>query len=362
MVTSGRIAGSAGGTKAAIPSGIDGVTPQWLTAVLGGAVTDVRAEQIAQDTGFSSLLYRLHLTGASGVPSTLIVKLPAESEARGAMELLGGYRRELSFYQDVAGRAPLGTPHVYAARMVDGSADFVLLMEDLRDWENADHLAGLSMERAQLCIAQLAGLHAWSMHPSNADTLEGFPSLDTPMARDLFLPAFAPGWQVYLDKSPVPVPPAVADFAERFAELAPVALEALTERSMLLHGDIRADNMFFDGGRLKVVDFQFAARGPGAADIGYLVSQGLPSEVRRGHDEELVREYLQHLAAHGITDYAFDDAWRHYRFAVAYLILLPVIILIGWDALPERSRALCLKLTERAVATIDDINALEVFA
>jgi hypothetical protein len=33
----------------------------------------------------------------------------------------------------------------------------------------------------------------------------------------------------------------------------------------------------------------------------------------------------------------------------------------GWDALPERSRALCLKLTGRAVATIDDIDALEVF-
>jgi hypothetical protein len=57
----------------------------------------------------------------------------------------------------------------------------------------------------------------------------------------------------------------------------------------------------------------------------------------------------------------FRPAWRHYRFAVAYLMLLPVIILIGWDALPERSRALCLKLTERAVATIDEIDALEVF-
>ncbi|HZN81670.1 MAG TPA: aminoglycoside phosphotransferase, partial [Mycobacterium sp.] len=86
-----------------------------------------------------------------------------------------------------------------------------------------------------------------------------------------------------------------------------------------------------------------------------------PTEARRGHDQQLVREYLQQLSEHGISDYSFDDAWRHYRFAVAYLMLLPVIILIGWDALPERSRALCLKLTERAVATIEDIDALEVF-
>jgi Ser/Thr protein kinase RdoA (MazF antagonist) len=160
----------------------------------------------------------------------------------------------------------------------------------------------------------------------------------------------------------VPVPATVAAFAERFGEDAGEALQALTERSMLLHGDIRADNMFFDGDRLKVVDFQFAALGAGAADIAYLVSQGVPTEVRRGHDEALVREYLARLSAFGVTDYSFAEVWRHYRFAVAYLMVLPVITLNSWDAMPERSRELCLKLTERAVATIDDIDALEVFA
>ncbi len=352
-----------------VPSGIDEVTPVWLTAALranealpdSATVTGVRAEQIAQDTGFSSLLYRLHLSGSAEIPPTVIVKLPAQSVARGAMELLGGYRREVTFYREVAGRAPLATPRVYAALMADDSADFVLLLEDLRDWENADHLAGLSMDRAQLCIAQLAGMHAWSLEGSNHVVQQAFPSLDTPVARDILLPAFAPGWQIYRENCMAHVPEPVARYAERFAEHAPTALRALTERSMLLHGDIRADNMFFDGDRVKVVDFQFTACGVGAADIGYLVSQGLPLEVRRGHDEELVRDYLGNLAALGVTDYAFDDAWRHYRFAVAYLLVLPVITLVGWDGLPERSRALCLKLTERAVATIDDIDALEVF-
>jgi aminoglycoside phosphotransferase (APT) family kinase protein len=345
-----------------VPSSIDDVTPQWLTAALGAHVANVRVEQIAQDSGFSSLLYRLHLTGDIGLPSTLIVKLPAQSEARGAMELLGGYRRELAFYRSVAGHAPMETPHVYTARMVDDTADFVLLLEDLQSWDNADHLAGLSMERARMCIAALAGLHAWSSDTANAAVLEGFPSADTTIVRDLLVPAFAPGWQVYLDKSTVPVPTAVAEFAERFADGAGQALQALTERTMLLHGDIRADNMFFDGDRLKVVDFQFAAVGAGAADIAYLISQGLPTEVRRGHDETLVREYLACLSAYGVDDYSFDDAWRHYRFAAVYLMVLPVITLNGWDAMPERSRALCLKLTERAVATIDEIGALEVFA
>ncbi len=35
--------------------------------------------------------------------------------------------------------------------------------------------------------------------------------------------------------------------------------------------------------------------------------------------------------------------------------------LIGWDAMPQRSRELCLTLTDRAVAAIDDIDAIGVF-
>lgn len=358
-----------GSGPARIPSEIDAVTVGWLTEALRAdpalpdtaTVTEMRAEQIAMDSGFSSLLYRLHL-GGEDVPATVIVKLAAQSEARGAMDLLGGYRRELAFYQRVAGHAPIATPHVHAARMVEGSVDFVLVMEDLQQWVNADHLAGLSLERARVAIDQLAGLHAWSITVADPTLINEFPSLDTPMARDLFLPVFGLGWQVYLEHSSRTVPMPVARFAERFVELAPQALAALTERAMLLHGDIRADNMFFDGDRLKVVDFQFASHGAGAADIGYLVSQGLPSEVRRGHDEALVRKYLDKLGSHGFVDYHFDEAWRHYRFAVAYLMVLPVITLVGWDSMPERSRQLCLTLVDRAVAAIDDIDALEVFA
>lgn len=342
---------------AAVPSGIDAVDPAWLTDALRTTVTDVVVEQIAQDTGFSSLLYRLHLNG-DGVPATMIAKLAAQSEARGAMELLGGYRRELAFYRDVAARAPIDTPHVYAARMADDSADFVLLLEDLHDWDNADHLAGLSEERARLCIQQLAGLHAWSVQPSNSAALRAFPTLDMPAVRDLLVPAFGPGWEIYREHTEASVPADIARFAQRFTEHAATALTALTERSMLLHGDIRADNMFFAGNRMKVVDFQFACTGAGAADVAYLVSQGLPSGVRGGQDEALLRAYLDDL---GDVGYSFDEAWRHYRLAVGYLMVLPVITLIGWDGLPQRSRDLCLTLTDRAVATITDIGALEVF-
>ncbi|MGV0784572.1 phosphotransferase [Mycolicibacterium sp. XJ775] len=337
-----------------VPTGIEEVTASWLTEALGTKVTAVRAERIALGTGFSAALYRIHLNGSDDVPETLIVKLPADSLARGGMEMLGGYQRELYFYQHVAPDAPIATPHCHVARM--SGAGFVLVLEDLRDWENADHLAGLSLPHVQLCIEQLARLHTWSAGVDDA-VLQEFPSIDSTLTRDLFLPAFAPGWQLYLDHARQPVPPAVAAFAERFADLAPTALSALSERNMLLHGDIRADNMFFREDALKVVDFQLSVRGAGAADIAYLVSQGLPTEVRHGRDEELLRDYVSQVAG-----YTFDEAWRHYRFATALLLYMPVVALLTWDVAPERSRQLCLTLIDRAVVAIEDINALEVFA
>ena len=337
------------------------MSAQWLTAAWAGAptITAVQAERIAEDTGFSARLYRLSLTG-DGLPDSVVVKLPAESDARGGMELLGGYRREFAFYRHIAPVAPLSTAHCHIAR-IEGDT-FVLVLEDLRDWDNADHLAGLSLHRARACIAALADLHAWSVREADPAALQDFPSMDNPLTRDLLLPAFTPGWQLYLDKSGRSVSPAIAEFADRFAELAPQALAALSVRSMLLHGDIRADNVFFRGDELKIVDFQLAVRGAGAADIAYLVSQGLPASVRRGHDETLVREYLAELAQRGVTDYGFDEAWRHYRLGVALLLYMPVVALLTWDVVPERSRRLCLTLIDRAVAAIDDIGALQEFS
>lgn len=45
----------------------------------------------------------------------------------------------------------------------------------------------------------------------------------------------------------------------------------------------------------------------------------------------------------------------------AYLMVLPVVTMVGWQHLPERSRSLSLEPIARAIATVDDIDALEVF-
>ncbi|MGE4428752.1 MAG: phosphotransferase family protein, partial [Solirubrobacteraceae bacterium] len=212
------------------------------------------------------------------------------------------------------------------------------------------------------CVAELAGLHAWSMTPDAAATVAAFPSLDSPAARQAFPALFAEGWDVYREHARREIPSVVAAYGERIAEHVPRLLEGLTERPGLIHGDIRADNLFFRGDELAIVDFQLTARGVGAGDIAYLVSQGLTTETRDGGDERLVREYLELLAERGAPAYPFDEAWRHYRMGVVFFLLFPVIAIRGYAGLPEQARELCLRLCERSIATITDTDALEVLA
>ncbi len=349
-------------TTSPLPRGVDDLDPEWLTAALRGAgaldadasVTGVRAERIALDTGFSSELHRLHLSGAPGAPETLVAKLPTTTAVRDAMDLVGGYEREVAFYRDVAPHAPIGCARAYVAELAPDSTDFVLLLEDLGAWENASHLDGLGLDRARTCLQELAGLHRWS---AGREDLDAFGLLDRPVTRQAFPALFAEGWAVTREVARRPLPPAVVAFGETFAERSGRALELLVERPALVNGDVRADNLFFRGDRMKVVDFQLTTRAAGAADVAYLVSQGLTTEQRDGRDEELVREYLD---ARGDDD--FDATWREYRAATAFSLVYPVIAMRGWELLPEGARELLLRLVERSVACIEDVEALEVLA
>ena len=117
-------------TTAEVPSGIDDVTPQWLSAVLHAEVAGVRVEQIAQDSVLLAA-HRLHLTGADRLPPTTPSCPP--SPKRVAPWMLGGYRRELVFTECRRPRAD-GTPHVYA-RMVDGRP-ISSCWQDPQHWDN----------------------------------------------------------------------------------------------------------------------------------------------------------------------------------------------------------------------------------
>ncbi len=206
-----------------VPTGIDEVTAPWLTEALGAQVTEVRAERIALDTGFSAALYRVHLRGSADVPETLIVKLPADSLARGGMEMLGGYQRELYFYRHVAPgcsdcHTTLLTSRGCPVPTSCWCSKTCGIGRTPTTWPGCRY-------RVRSSVSSSWPVCTHGRPASMMRVLQEFPSMDSSLTRDLFLPAFAPGLAALPRAHRVSrCRPAVAAFAERFAELAPAAL------------------------------------------------------------------------------------------------------------------------------------------
>jgi hypothetical protein len=344
-----------------MPISIAEVTPNWLTAVLRadgaiaaeGIVTGVATEQIAVGTGFLSDLFRLRLQGDG--PESLILKIPATSALyRATAQGANVYQREVVFYRDLARSCPLRTPHAYYAEFEESGA-MVLLLEDLGLLEAPDHLEGLQLGRAGLVIDRLAEFHAWGASP-NRPPLDPalFPAVVDQVGQ---LGAVVPlGWEIYLDNRRRDHPTAVDRLVERLPDLTHGLAASLTAPACLAHGDLRVDNLFFAGNDVAVVDFQFCTRASGIYDVAYLLSQGLDSTVRRGHDHELVGRYVRALRSAGLV-IDDDTAWDQYLRATALLVVFPLGAILGWPTLGERARDLVLTLIERWAAAAVDVEA-----
>ena len=82
------------------------------------------------------------------------------------------------------------------------------------------------------------------------------------------------------------------------------------------HGDVHLDNIFFDAsfpGGLKMIDFGNMFFGQGCNDLAFFLGTNLEPEVRRKHEQELVRRYHATLLENGVQGYAFERCWDDYR-------------------------------------------------
>ena len=113
------------GNKSHIPEQLDEMDAAWLTQALRrdghlttGQVSQVRIEPIGEGEGFMGILGRFHLEyeGNKGTaPATLIAKLPSMVEPNRMLgELMGGYWREIHFYEELSDGIGVNTPAVYS--------------------------------------------------------------------------------------------------------------------------------------------------------------------------------------------------------------------------------------------------------
>src|SRR5438093_7284380 len=110
-----------------IPAGIDDLTAEWLTAVLGerfGAkVQSVDARPVGTGQVADSVRLALAWEPAGAGPPSVVAKVTAASAtSREAAIATRTYEVEVGFYRDLAPTLPVHTPYCYHAANEPGTA------------------------------------------------------------------------------------------------------------------------------------------------------------------------------------------------------------------------------------------------
>ena len=273
---------------AIFPTDPSSVSAAWLSEVLGADVRECRLEQIGIGVGLLGRLYRAHLQGGPDAPSSVILKFPLpDTPVRSEIcEDLEFYLREVRFYQEIGLTNPLRPACPYFAAFDETTHDFILVLEDLGKLRVADQIVGCTVADAETVIDSIASHHAYWWESDRLASLPWLKTRATPPFPAISISNFESAWPTFIEGLGADLSPALRAFGERFPSLTPWFCEELTRPPRTFtHGDLRLDQLFFavepGDPPLTALDWQMTARGRGAYDVGYFLSQSLESDIRR---------------------------------------------------------------------------------
>lgn len=346
---------------AGIPTGIDDVSADWLGEVTGREVAAVEIEQIGQGIGVSSALYRCRVDCGGG-PESVIVKLPALDEAAVfTSTVLSMYKREVSFFRELAALSPIRVPACHHAA-VDEESRFVLVMEDLGEHRAVDQLIGMGRADAQAAVDGLARWHAtwWGKAEALADAGVTL-SLADPIYPAVVPMVFDEGWEK-IAASGIEVPAPIQAVRGRFNAAIPGLLADLAQApTTVIHGDYRADNLVFgDDGAVAAFDFQLIGTGSGSYDLAYFVTQSLPPELASAEERGLFDRWTAGLVAGGVPEGDLGRLWEDYRKAALFCLVYPIVASRGMDLEDPRQRGLVACMLARFARAVEELELGEL--
>jgi aminoglycoside phosphotransferase (APT) family kinase protein len=340
-----------------IPTTIDQVTAEWVRHATGLAVTDIEYEIIGVGLGVSSSVYRLRLQGEN-VPETLVLKLQALDEAAVfTSSMLHMYEREVHFFDELATRSPIRVPKGYGAAVSDDGTHYYLFMEDMGGHRAVDQNLGMDLADAERAVDALAGWHAefWGDAERYVESRAAL-SIGDDIYHGVLPLVFGEGWAKV--QAEMEVHPTVAEVAPRWTEKLPDMLTALsTSPTTVLHGDYRADNIFFDdNNEVVLLDFQITGLGTPAYDLAYFITQSLLPDVAAANERTLFDRYIANVVAAGVPVEETERLWEDYRVAALFCLVYPIVASRGMDLSDPRQYALVDTMNVGCARAIDDLS------
>jgi aminoglycoside/choline kinase family phosphotransferase len=350
---------------------VEQVTPAWLTDALRyagalehAAVNEATGSRVGMGQMANTVRFQLTYDRAErSAPDTVVVKIPStDARSRQVAARMDSYLKEVNFYQHVAPTVRVTVPRCFFADIDDSGTEFVLLLDDLTPGESCDQMSGCTVQQAALAIDQLAALHAsgWRRPDleRNAVLRRG---IDVGIAAARMMPDTLMG--MFRDRYAALLKPAYMTVAERFAAGIDKFVDALQQPLTVMHGDFRLDNLIFAGRAgavpLTVLDWQVVSLGPGMLDTAYFLGASLTPDVRRTHEDQLVRRYHRALCTGGVNDYSWEQCWQDYRLFSFAGLLMAIAASVQVER-TERGDQMFMAMASRHAQQIIDNNALEL--
>ena len=335
------------------------LTAEWLTSVLGVKVASAETSPLGTGQMCDSVRIRLTYEGETEAPPTLVAKLPAaDPTSRNTAMMLRNYVKEVNFYRYIIGTLTIRTPRVLYADIDDSGVSFVLLMQDMAPAVQGDQIAGCTPEVARAALKEMVGLHAprW-----NDPTFKQYDWLyvDPAEGRSSSLMMLPMLWSGFVDRYDDRTTDEVRKVGTKLFENIGAYVTDAGGPKTIVHGDYRLDNLLLGPGPddVAVVDWQTIALGTAASDAAYFIGAGLLPEVRRQHEDELLRTYYDDLLKAGVTDFSWDECYRDYRRGT----FAGLVMAVGASMLVERTErgdAMFMVMAERHAQHALDLDAL----
>jgi hypothetical protein len=352
---------------AAIPAGMEVITPPWLTEVLCASdaiesdVVDVRIEamSVASAAGDLARIHVVYRDGDTRGPESLIAKARGSTEVKRAMDAaMDLAERERFVYAELAADLPVALPRCHHAG--GGEPDTPMLLEDLRDLRAGDQVEGLGPHDAERLAELLADLHAtyWNSELPGGESGRLL-SLADPAIGAMLTQLVTSGIPVLFERYgagqvPQRILEALADAAPRWAEVVARCTEG---PATFVHNDFRLDNIFFrPDGEPVVIDWQLAGRSRGTQDLAYLLAGSMAQDALAQSWQQLLEMYHQRLVARGVRGYSLEQCRDHYRQSLLYT-LAPGIALLGQMQIVGDERDLADVFIRRTFRHADDLDA-----
>jgi len=330
------------------------VTLAWLQHVFGDM--SVRRFSVAQDQSTNACLARIVVECApQPAPLRLFLKM---GPGGGLFNPDSEYRYYTHDYVDVPS-API--PRCYHAAFEAATGAYHLLLEDLSA-THCDNRDVPPVPAYGLAVAQaMAVLHArwWGQAPlpsqAQIEASVAQPCLGLESLIEAICPMPEARWT-----------PLIRALFARYPE-------ALARRThdprgfTLIHGDPNPTNILSPKvgvGLVYLIDRQpftwSLVTWLGVSDIAALMVHWWDVDMRRAAERSVVRAYVDALSAHGIREYAFDQAWEDYRLCAAQSVLTVALWCVRRET-RESMRWLWLGQLRKAMTAMDDLRCVELW-